>query len=133
MSKKFTVTIETLNEIVIVFPEFTPAISEKARLLMVIADWDQCLETVQKVLAQDERNMQALKIYVFYLLAREGNLEEGIEKLKFFLQTLEKAEPQNADQFFKSGQLFSRVSGRDPDVLKIALAMIERAHKLNPF
>ncbi len=30
--KKFSVTIETLNEIIILYPQFTPALSEKARV-----------------------------------------------------------------------------------------------------
>lgn len=127
MMKKFSVTIETLNEIIVIYPDFIPAQSEKCRLLMIIADWDQCLEAVQKVLSQDDRNLLALKIYVFFLLAREGNLEEGTEKMKQLLQIIDKVEPQNADIYFKCSQLFSRISGRDMDVLKIAYTMVERA------
>lgn len=32
LMKKFTVTIDTLNEIIVLYPHFTPALSEKARV-----------------------------------------------------------------------------------------------------
>jgi hypothetical protein len=32
LMKKFTITLETLNEIIILYPQFTPALSEKARV-----------------------------------------------------------------------------------------------------
>lgn len=99
---------------------------------MVISDWEQCIETVTKVLAQDERNILALRIYVFYLLAREGNLEDGLQRLLFLKTTIEKAEPQNAHLLYKCAQLFSRVSGRDFDILRVCYDMVDRALKLNP-
>ena len=33
---------------------YLPALFEKARILMVMGDWEQSLETAQRVLAQDE-------------------------------------------------------------------------------
>ena len=99
---------------------------------MVIADWDQCVEACQKVFAQDERNLLALKIYCFYLLAREGNFTEGIEKLDFLINSLEKCEPSNCDLLFQCVQVFTRISGGDPAILKRCSFMIEKAIKMRP-
>lgn len=114
------------------YPDFIPALAEKCRLLMIIADWEQCLEAVQKVLSVDDKNILAQKINVFYLLAREGNLEDGVEKMKQLMNTIDRVEAQNADLYFKCAQLFSRVSGRDVEVLKVAYTMAEKAQKLKP-
>lgn len=99
---------------------------------MVIADWDQCVETCHKVFAQDERNILALKIFVFYLLAREGNFEEGLQKMEFLINTLEKCEPSNCDLLFQCVQVFTRISGGDPEILKRCSFMIEKAIKMRP-
>ena len=130
--KKFPVTVETVNEIIVMHPNFALAQAEKARTLMMITDWEQFIEVVQRVLASDERNFFALQAYIFYLLAQDGNIELGCEKLKFLNGTLEKNEPNNADVFFKCAQLFSRISGRDPDILKVTLSMIDKALKIRP-
>jgi hypothetical protein len=34
--KKFTITIDTINEINVLYPEFVPALNEKAKLLMMV-------------------------------------------------------------------------------------------------
>jgi len=48
---------------------------------MVNGDWEQALETVQKVLVRDKTNIEALRIYAFYLLTRENDIEYVQEKL----------------------------------------------------
>jgi len=130
--KKFPVTIDAINEIIVMHPSFTLAHAEKAKVLMMITDWEQFLEVTQKALAQDDRNIFALQAYVFYLLAQDGNLELGLEKLKFLYGTLDKLEPNNPELFYKCAQLFSRISGRDPDILKVTLSMIDKALKIKP-
>ncbi len=34
--KKFTITIDTINEVNVLYPEFVPALNEKAKLLMMV-------------------------------------------------------------------------------------------------
>jgi len=38
--KKFTVTIDSINATIVEFPDFQPALEIKAKVLMMIGDWD---------------------------------------------------------------------------------------------
>lgn len=72
--------IEILTEIQINYKDFTPANNIKARLLIINADWDQVLETIQKTLAYEPHNIEAVRIYLFFLLSREFESETVEEK-----------------------------------------------------
>lgn len=130
--KKYQIALDTLNEIVVEHPKFQPAIVEKARLLLTIYDWEQSFEMTQQALSMDKHNIKALMIHIFHLLAREGKIEESLEKLKSLNYAIEKTEPKNADILFECARLFSRISGRHPDVLLITFNFCERARKLKP-
>jgi hypothetical protein len=54
------------------YPWFLPALVEKARLLLALDDWEQAMETAQRILAQDAQNIEALRLTVLFLLARES-------------------------------------------------------------
>jgi uncharacterized protein HemY len=74
-AKKYDAALETLSEIAIQNQDFFPALLEKTKIHMVNGDWEQALETVQKVLVRDKTNIEGLRIYAFYLLTRENDLE----------------------------------------------------------
>lgn len=78
--KQYPVAIEILTEIQINYKDFTPANNIKARLLIINADWDQVLETIQKTLAYEPNNIEAVWIYLFFLLSREYDSESVEEK-----------------------------------------------------
>lgn len=42
--KKFTITIDSINSIIVEYPDFQPAKEIKAKVLMMIGDWDQTIE-----------------------------------------------------------------------------------------
>lgn len=69
-----------MTEIQINYKDFTPANNIKARLLIINADWDQVLETIQKTLAYEPNNIEAIWIYLFFLLSREYDTEAVEEK-----------------------------------------------------
>jgi tetratricopeptide repeat protein 21B len=48
-NKKYQITLDAINEIVVVYPSFPYANTEKSKILMMIGDWDQSLETAVKV------------------------------------------------------------------------------------
>ncbi len=39
VQKKFNITLDSLNEVIVQFPKFLPALIEKAKILMMIGDW----------------------------------------------------------------------------------------------
>ena len=44
------------------YPDFTPALSEKALLLSTLGEWEQALDTTQRVLDTAGNNLDALQV-----------------------------------------------------------------------
>jgi|TARA_B110000285_G_C15081688_1_gene593862 tetratricopeptide repeat protein 21B len=99
---------------------------------MVNGDWEQALETVQKVLVKDRQNVEALRIYSFYLLTRENDIDYVLEKLEELMQAMRYNEAKNADLFYNMSRLFARYCGRRDTVLAKTLLMLEEAVTLQP-
>ena len=99
---------------------------------MVNGDWEQALETVQKVLVKDKQNIEGIRIHTFYLLTRENDLEYVIEKLDELISAMKYSEPNNADLFFNMARLFSKYCGRREEVIRKTMQMLEEAVSLAP-
>jgi tetratricopeptide repeat protein 21B len=85
-----------------------------------------------KVLYNDSSNIFALKIVAFYKLAREGNLNESIEKLEELINAIDEREEKNTGLMLHISQLFSRVSGRSMRVLQCTMGLLAKARRLMP-
>jgi hypothetical protein len=70
------------------------------------------LETVQKVLVKDKQNVEALRIYSFYLLTRENDLDYVSEKLEELIQAVKQNEGRNSELFYNLSRLYARYCGR---------------------
>ena len=79
--KHYDQALEALSEIAIQNKDFFPALLEKSKLHMINGDWDQALDTVKTVLHKDSRNVEGLRIYCFYLLTIENDVESVTEKM----------------------------------------------------
>ena len=89
---KYAIAIEIVIDISITYKDFTPANIIKARLHIINAEWELVLETIQKVLYYEQYNIEALRIYIFYLLSREKDEEALTEKLDELKTAFEKHE-----------------------------------------
>ena len=130
--KKFQEIIEILNELVVMNPKFVPALVEKAKVQMMVGDWDQSLETAQRMLMTDPFNIEGLRIQIFHLLAREANAEMACDKLNEIGKALAKKEPRNAMLYINITMPIARICGRKDNVLKKCLALTQQARKLSP-
>ena len=74
-TKKYDIALEILSEICVLYKGFTPGLIEKAKINIFNGDWDQALDTITKVLMDDRQNVEALRMYIFYLLSRENDIE----------------------------------------------------------
>lgn len=108
-TKKYAVAIEIVTDISITYKDFTPANIIKAKLHIINAEWELVLETVQKVLYYEEYNIEALRIYIFYLLSREKDDEALTEKLDELTIAFDKHESKNAEVYFNYSRLFARI------------------------
>lgn len=124
--------IGLLNQLVVRFPTFTPPLVEKMKNQLALMDWDQAIETANRILTADQHCLEALKVKVLALICRDGNYEEASLSLRRFYSEMEKSESKNAELFVESAQLFSRVCGRNEAILTETYHFAERAAQLDP-
>jgi tetratricopeptide (TPR) repeat protein len=86
--KKYEDALECLSEISVCFPNFQPAVIEKSKCHILSGEWDQAVETITSVISFDRGNCEALRIYIFYLLARENDQELFEEKMEQLIQAI---------------------------------------------
>jgi tetratricopeptide repeat protein 21B len=86
--KKYDIALEILSEIGVTYKNFNAGLIEKAKIHIFNGDWDQGLETILKVMVDDKQNVEALRIYIFYLLSRESDLSTVIEKMDLLMEAM---------------------------------------------
>lgn len=116
--KKYDISLEILSEVGVLYKNFNPGLIEKAKIHIFNGDWDQALETISKVLLDERQNVEALRIYVFYLLSRESDLEAVVEKMDELFEAMKQQEAKNAELYYNLSRLFCRFCGRKVVVLK---------------
>lgn len=108
MRQNYSGALETVSQIIVNFPSFLPAFEKKMKLQLALQDWDQTVETAQRLLLQDSHNVEALRMLALYYLCREGDIEKAAAKLENLGNALDVMEPQNAQLFYKITIAFSR-------------------------
>jgi len=76
--------------------------------------------------------VEGIRIYTFYLLTRENDIDYVCEKLDELIQAMRFNEGRNAELFYNMARLFSRYCGRREAVLNKTLLMLEEAVSLHP-
>uniref|UniRef100_A0A8C2QYJ1 Tetratricopeptide repeat domain 21B n=1 Tax=Capra hircus TaxID=9925 RepID=A0A8C2QYJ1_CAPHI len=103
MRQNYSGALETVNQIIMNFPGFLPAFVKKMKLQLALQDWDQTVETAQRLMLQDNQNLEALRMLALYYLCREGDIEK-----------------------------VNRLCGRSQLILQKTQTLLERAFSLNP-
>lgn len=80
----------------------------------------------------DRSNVEALRIYCFFLLARENDPELFAEKFDELQNALRQTEGRNSDLIYNISRLFARFCGRNKDVVNKTLQLLEIATMLQP-
>lgn len=132
MRQNYSGALETVNQIIMNFPSFLPAFIKKMKLQLALKDWDQVVETAQRILLQDNQNVEALRMLALYHLCRDGDIEKAATKLENLGNALDAMEPQNAQLFYKITVAFSRTCGRSQLILQKTQTLVERAFNLTP-
>ncbi|XP_045686795.1 tetratricopeptide repeat protein 21B [Phyllostomus hastatus] len=131
MRQNYLGALETVNQIIVNFPTFLPALVQKMKLQLALQDWDQTTETAQRLMLQDKQNVEALRLLALYYLCREGDTEKAATMLENLGNALDATEPQNAQLFYKITIAFSRTCGRNQLILQKMQTLVERAFSLN--
>ncbi|KAK2562076.1 Tetratricopeptide repeat protein 21B [Acropora cervicornis] len=72
----FSGALDLVNQAVVGYPDFTPALIEKMTLQLALQDWDQTLETAHRALNTNRNCIEAQRMVVMYTLCREGKYSE---------------------------------------------------------
>ena len=123
--KNFDSAIQVLSEACVCFPQFSPAMIEKTKLHILNNEWDQASDSIQQVVQNDRNNIEGLRIYVFYLMAREGDWENVEEKMNDLLNSMRMMESKNADLYYNISRLFARYCGRNNMMLNKTLQVLD--------
>lgn len=122
---QFDEAIELLNQLIVVYQNFSPPLVEKMKVQLCLQDWDQADETVNRVLSSDPKHIDGLKFKVLQTICRKGTYEDAYLQLRKFYGELERAEPKNSHIFLLNAQLFSRICGRDSRILEVSPRFIK--------
>ncbi|GIL85609.1 hypothetical protein Vretimale_13293 [Volvox reticuliferus] len=132
LKKKNAQAVEVLAEINVRFGWFVPALVEKTRLLMVLGDWEQVTETLQRVLSSDAQNIMAQAWACMISLTREGNNKQAAKQLQELFAAMNRQEPKNAELYYRIARPFARLACSDSTLLGITYLMADRAVQLKP-
>ncbi|XP_053327438.1 tetratricopeptide repeat protein 21B [Spea bombifrons] len=125
-------SLESVNKIIVSYPNFVPALVKKMKLQLALQDWEQTVETALRLLQKDSHNLEALRILALHYLCREGNVHEATSKLGDLINALDRLEPRNAPLYYSMSVAFSRMCERNPLILQQAQTLVERAFSLAP-
>ncbi|XP_044889003.1 tetratricopeptide repeat protein 21B isoform X2 [Mauremys mutica] len=125
--QNYSGALETVNQIIANFPDFLPAFIKKMKLQLALQDWEQAVETAQRLLQKDTLNLEAIRMEALHFLCREGNIPEATAKLRDLINALDKLEPHNPQLFCKMALAFSRTCGRNHLILQQTQILVERA------
>jgi tetratricopeptide (TPR) repeat protein len=131
-NKKYEEALEVLSELCVINKTFWPAHIEKAKVHISNGEWDQALESLTTVLSKDKNNVEALRIYTYYLLSRENDMELVVEKLDELMAALQMNEEKNADLYYNISRLFARYCGRREVILLKTQQFIDMALAQQP-
>ncbi|CAG0886786.1 unnamed protein product, partial [Cyprideis torosa] len=107
--------------------KFVPPLVEKMRCQLALHDWDQAIDTADRALKLDPSCLEAKRTKVLNALCNRGDSKMALQTLKQFVSDIEKYETKNSTILVNNAQLFSRLCGRNPEILAETYKMAERA------
>ena len=120
LRNQHTAALDISAQLIVSSATFIPAYLEKLHILLAMSAWDQCIETSQRVLAQDSESIEGLFYMTLIELVR-GIGGNGIEYIVQLRKAVEKTEPGNLGVALQCVRPLLRVSGRNPKCVFINL------------
>lgn len=132
VKNNFEAATSILNHLSIRYQELNIPLIEKMKTQLANWNWEYCIETCDRILNLEPNNLEALRIKALYSICYKGNNDEGFKIMQKLYSALLSAEPMNSELFMIIGQLFSRVCGRNQQILSSAKMFIDQASKIMP-
>ncbi|KAM6934319.1 tetratricopeptide repeat protein 21B [Xenentodon cancila] len=128
--QNYSGALEIVNQVIVSFPGFLPALIKKMKLLLSLQDWEQTVDAAHRLLQKDKNSPEALRMLALHSLCRDGDITEAVKHLSNLFSSLDRLEPQNAELFYRMSLAFTRVCGRNDKVMEQTFKMAERAFSL---
>lgn len=132
LNNDFEAAITILNQLAVRYPDFNVPLMEKMKTQLASWNWDQALETSSRILNIEPTNIEALRTKVLVLTCRDGNYKAAATGLHYLFTSMAKIEANNCDLYMQMAQTFSRVSGRNEEILNCTMMFAEKAAQLAP-
>ncbi|XP_063986982.1 tetratricopeptide repeat protein 21B-like [Diachasmimorpha longicaudata] len=121
-----------LNALIVRYSSLCIPLIEKMANQLAMKDWDQVLETCNRISSIDSNDLDAIKAKTVVMICRDGDYPAAIKTLQLFFRNLALAEPKNVELFLKNVQLFTRITNRDRDILLELSRITEKLIQQNP-
>eukprot|EP00742_Colponemidia_sp_Colp-10_P012591 GILJ01014162.1.p1 GENE.GILJ01014162.1~~GILJ01014162.1.p1 ORF type:complete len:1286 (+),score=269.23 GILJ01014162.1:27-3860(+) len=120
------------NKVMVKYPQFTPVYISKAKQLMKSEDWEQATEVLGRVLAKDDKNVEALILTILHILVKEAKYTVAAQHISTLREALMMREPRNGQLFHTCAQCFARLSGGSAAILTVTAQLAEHAVQMRP-
>ena len=122
--------ISILNSLIVRYPKFSFPLVEKMLNQLAMKEWEQVLEIASRIQSLDNNSLDAMKAKTFIALCRDGDYAEGAKYVQQLFRNMILIEAKNVDLVNDNIQLFSRISGRDKEILAELFRITEKmAHQ----
>lgn len=125
--KNYSGAINEANKAVVRFTDTNIPLIQKMRVQFAMQDWEQAIETMNRIMSLNEESLELMQINILILLCRDGNYDEAAKCIRKYCSEIEKVEPRNSVLLIENAQLFSRICGRNMNVLTETYSMAEKA------
>uniref|UniRef100_A0A7N6FE25 Tetratricopeptide repeat domain 21B n=1 Tax=Anabas testudineus TaxID=64144 RepID=A0A7N6FE25_ANATE len=99
--QNYSGALEMVNQIIVSFPGFLPALIKKMKLLLNLQDWEQTIDAAHRLLQKDKNNPEALRMLALHSLCRDGDINETVKQLSNLISSLDILEPHNPELFYR--------------------------------
>ncbi|XP_028292387.1 tetratricopeptide repeat protein 21B [Gouania willdenowi] len=130
--QNYSGALEMVNQVIVSFPGFLPALVKKMKLLLSLQNWEQTVDAAHRLLQKDKNNLDALQMLALHSLCRDGDITESVKQLSNLYSSLEIQEPFNPELLYRMSLAFTRVCGRNDKVIEQTYKMVDKALSLAP-
>lgn len=127
----FDAAINEVNKAVVRNPSTELPLIYKLRLQFTMQEWDLAIETMNRIISTNSKCLEAMQINILILLCRDANFEEASTCIQKFCEEIDRIEPRNSSLLVINAQIFSRICGRNLNVLTESYKMVEKALQIS--
>eukprot|EP00750_Incisomonas_marina_P015645 INCI18415.3.p1 GENE.INCI18415.3~~INCI18415.3.p1 ORF type:complete len:1335 (-),score=288.83 INCI18415.3:1148-5152(-) len=124
---QYAKALDIADEIIILFEWFKPRYTLKAELLVLASEWDLALETANRALSHNKKDIQALQVTIVYHLVFSGNYTEMDPSVRALEQYMLKLEPKNGTLYLSVTKCLGSLCGREEAVLRTCYRLMQKA------